>query len=690
MSENLKSPYMNHVRELRTRVYMGFYQNTGEDIGEAHINREGWSWNENNEVVAPNSDLFNNKAKQILTYGLNSFKYGTLDSKSQIDGVVRIAGQSPDCITGLWSDVLSDASTGAFSGKKPTFTILYNQERLLSELNVIGNRSWEQFPVEYDLIVYMPQQIATMRLPLTRMVANVSETLTVMGVVENNYVKFHVNGATAIDQTIVFTDEAGSPLSLATEKISLIIYRWSEPGAVAKIMFFSRDRSLSYTSKDVKNITVYEEKTASMDELTFGVSSNSCNVEVSNASGIFDNNPDFLRRGKLLIPSVGIAGQKGYQRLGKFYTETWERSSDSKFITCKGYDILYGLQSIMISIPYEGNLVDGFKPPAFANVFEAFTKVFDTINEEKHRNEIYGADVEYVIDKSLKFIPFSNALFEEKSAWDILQELCNYSLSHVYTDREGIVHVKNDMNNVSAPLKENVYIDPSNSFSYSLPVQSRTIVNKITVPYKYISEGNEADNTITIDKEKVITQDDAMTFSVDLKNYYPNGVRFELYKNNSENIPLLINDQIKSINVFYNKIYIKTYIINQFDSLKIIVKSFDSSVIQLKQTEYLFQANDGMASIKKNGICQLDFPSTSFADITAAKRIAENIINKYNNGVEYVEAKWTGSPDLAISDIIQCSCLQDKEKNSYESYSNEFTIDGAMRVMSKLRKVQQL
>ena len=61
---------------------------------------------------------------------------------------------------------------------------------------------------------------------------------------------------------------------------------------------------------------------------------------------------------------------------------------------------------------------------------------------------------------------------------------------------------------------------------------------------------------------------------------------------------------------------------------------------------------------------------------------------------------WAGTPELAISDVINCYSLQD-EKNgvesgssvedtnryAYESYSNEFTINSGLRVKSKLRKI---
>ena len=52
-----------------------------------------------------------------------------------------------------------------------------------------------------------------------------------------------------------------------------------------------------------------------------------------------------------------------------------------------------------------------------------------------------------------------------------------------------------------------------------------------------------------------------------------------------------------------------------------------------------------------------------------------------------VEAEWIDSLDLAIGEVILCSSMQDKTKKTFESYSNEFILNGGLRVKNKLRKV---
>lgn len=119
---------------------------------------------------------------------------------------------------------------------------------------------------------------------------------------------------------------------------------------------------------------------------------------MSNANRVFDGNPDYLKQGKLIEPSIGLKGSNGLQRLGKFYSDYWEYGSDSRFITCKGFDILYGLQSIFVSLPYNRDSEGVYTAPVFSSVYEAFTAVLNEVNAEKHRNEIYGTDIEFVID----------------------------------------------------------------------------------------------------------------------------------------------------------------------------------------------------------------------------------------------------------------------------------------------------
>lgn len=69
-----------------------------------------------------------------------------------------------------------------------------------------------------------------------------------------------------------------------------------------------------------------------------------------------------------------------------------------------------------------------------------------------------------------------------------------------------------------------------------------------------------------------------------------------------------------------------------------------------------------------------------------ANGAAQRILSKYENGVEYAETEWIGSPKLALCGHINCRSKYDFEPHVYECFSNEFTLDEGLRVNSKLRK----
>lgn len=97
--------YMDTVRELTSRVNMGFYGNSGEDFGEVFINRTDWAYDESeNKVTAPSSDWMIRKRNQLVTYGMEIEKYAALDGSARLDGTFALADTTASGITGLASE----------------------------------------------------------------------------------------------------------------------------------------------------------------------------------------------------------------------------------------------------------------------------------------------------------------------------------------------------------------------------------------------------------------------------------------------------------------------------------------------------------------------------------------------------------------------------------------------------------
>lgn len=96
-------------------------------------------------------------------------------------------------------------------------------------------------------------------------------------------------------------------------------------------------------------------------------------------------------------------------------------------------------------------------------------------------------------------------------------------------------------------------------------------------------------------------------------------------------------------------------------------------------------------SIKINGQSEYSSDKSQFMvarenGSVLANSAAQRILSKYENGVEYAETEWIGSPKLALRGYINCRSKYDAEPHMYECFSNEFALDEGLRVNSKLRK----
>ena len=113
-------------------------------------------------------------------------------------------------------------------------------------------------------------------------------------------------------------------------------------------------------------------------------------------------------------------------------------------------------------------------------------------------------------------------LIEEKSAWDVLQDLANLTCSYIYCNRLGQVVVSADRFDNSKITKNNTdnltSINPSNSFSYSLPVISQTVVNSVNTEYYELEEAKNKETSF--DFKDYIWVNDTVTVVLELKNIH--------------------------------------------------------------------------------------------------------------------------------------------------------------------------
>lgn len=718
--------YMDTVREISSRVNMGFYGNSGEDFGEVFINRTHWQYEpDGNKVTAPSSDWMFTKRNQLVTYGMETEKYATLDGSTSLNEAFVLANTTASGITGLASDVCCD-DAGYFTGTRPTVKQHYTMSRDMNQVIISGHRKMDQYPVEYDIAIAYTDisnrsVLGSGSVPDGCQVHNVTGVKSVSG--GESIITFSVSGGNAVEQLVSFRDENGGEIMIELYRIELIVKKWNSGGKTAKITYFSRDINMNITADEVLSVNVLEEKTTSVEELTYGISSNSCTVKVKDTSKRFSANPDLMKRNKLIQPYIAILehdadgkpippSEADYAPLGKFYSHSWEMSSDSSFITCKSYDILYGLQEILVDIPYEKNAAGKYAAPENMSVYDIIVKLIEFSNEYKRGHEVYGLDIACALDPELKNIIVPIVLFDNtKTVWDTLQDVANFAQCYIYANREGklVATIDDPVVSVEPTVKPGVEISPKNSFSYSLPLQSKCIVNRVIMPYSELHlTDTVSDDVIVVEKDKLqrIADDSGTRFAVivstknlhliydDVKIWaYVGGISQEIGDENIVNCKL-----------YDNGFYYEFCGIDENDISFYINQELSNDRYKKEDME-LSKESESKTGIRINGLCEYSADRSQFMIVKIdnnentengallAAAAADKILKKYESGITYTEAEWAGSPLLDLKGNINCSNRYEKDAagqyipGPFECMSNEFTLENGLRMKSKLRKI---
>ena len=268
------------------------------------------------------------------------------------------------------------------------------------------------------------------------------------------------------------------------------------------------------------------------------------------------------------------------------------------------------------------------------------------------------------------------------TAWNILKELANQSLSFVYVDRAGNIQVtrdelgtdripETDKNKCTTQIKE------TNAFSYNLPTMSRTIVNRAKIPYLTLEAGEDTGNEFKFE-EKDITYDEngCKKVILELKNFYPSIVQIDRML---EGITIQLN--AKSIKCCYNRIEITFNANETATEFTINIEANN----YYKLTENTLQL-DNIVSQKRNGIVEFELDSTSIYSKEKAAEIANSIITEYADGKSYIETDWFGNPEVNLGSFVNSRSKNEEELTRYEIVSNELTLENGLRFNSKARQ----
>ncbi len=389
--------------------------------------------------------------------------------------------------------------------------------------------------------------------------------------------------------------------------------------------------------------------------------------------------------------------------LGVFYSDEWKIEDGNPYVSCKAYDVLYPLQDLTINYGMQeseieqsdGNKKTVYGPYKCQSVKEIFDRVFMLINAKRREAGIFS-DIQYDLqlgDIEEKVIPI--VLIEEKSAWDVLQDLANLTCSYIYCDRNGAVIVKCD--DFSQPTmthddtKMLTSINPSNSFSYSLPVISQTVVNSVNTEY-FELELKEQSEYIEIEvKEFTKDSNDKILAKVKLDN---------LYDSFSVSCKLkdftIINTSYDSFTIQFtheeipNSLKINIDYTNYYKLVKRNNIEQEDTIDKFGLREFNYKAGNLLLN-PENEICKSFLNGTSLSMFNFAE-ISKKILQKYKYGVTFVDAEWTGDYSLTLDSNFCAKSQYDEDglEEVYECISSEISYDSRFKQKVKGRESQEI
>ena len=686
-----EKPFETKMRRLYGGVDMSFYR--GGDDMNAEVSLAGLGDFESGQWR-------HNVKNQILSVGLKPERKQFVFGRANVlGGGYYLYDGNRTTVFPLWSKTWTDGEK-KFSAP-PRYTVKFYLQRAVEHVFIVGDEQLNEGPLEYNLILKVPKDRAE-PFPAVRETMNDSTFLTTALTRAQCTVTAQPNGDKLYSFPVNVAARAAETFAGGVKKVvrqlvaldceypatemTLEIKTWNMPWATAKIMHFSNSMQIAFDNGELTEISVLEEKLENIETLAYGLTSNSCTVRVVNRGGRFTRNRELLKKNRILQPKIS-ADNANYYPLGKFFSDSWEVPAQSETVVCKGYDVLYNLQKIYIDFYTQKD--GAFTLPQNMTAGDAFRRVIDRVNQSKAESGIFGSDVHAQIDERLfsiaaaPYLRMNYVLLGYDTAWNMLTNLANYAQSFVYVNREGVVCVERDdfgPNDTRPKSAVKTQITPSNAFTYNRPTLSRTIVNRVIVPYFRVVEGNDDDNKFTFE-EKDFSYDEQgrIVLQFELKNFCSSIT--EIVRCQDNDFKFNMNKNFSSVEIKYNQVKI---IFNAGETAETIyIKIVGNTSVLEEQTLIV---ND-FESQKKNGIVEYTLETGGLiVNESVAQAMAQKIISAYGNGRGYIEAQWIGTPELELGDRFQSCSEESSQLTDYECVSNEFTLSNGLRVTTKARE----
>ena len=546
-------------------------------------------------------------------------------------------------VTGWWSKSMSESDpteNGDYLfAVPPSIDIYFGSARPIKLLQVYGDPKLDEYPVRLSIKLF--RETADKEIETTACYSHEF----INGALGNTGWEGTANWD--ITLTDAYTDDEKEVLLQngyipGIVKATVTVISWNKRLRVSKIYRCYDDIIERYEMDELKSFDCVREM-SNTDEISYGLVSGSCSVTLLNNKGRkFDYGylKNMAHINRRIVPFIN--GEK----LGSFYIKEWDIEQDDMFVKCSGNDRLMDFQDIT----FEGRM------PHSDNEKLSFAKLFEIVLDSAKKNFVKGFS--YEIDEKLSGFTVEPYLPRE-SVWDVLQMLCEASMSYVFVDKNDVIQVRSEIakfadlnctmseengnvvvayNDENAEIKDNteskLTVDPDNAFSINVPFFADIEANQVEIGYY----------------RKVIKEDQEL--------YRESGVSA---KYNQQVVYTIELDKFSVINSI--KFGDFTYAQGQFECIKItdfmfelrfIVKATIDNVdfiVLGKEITFEKQAlvvkNTG--SLQKNALSLYTHPDCELVQCKSyAIEIAAGIMRLYRSGTRTMTSEWRGEQVLNL------------------------------------------
>ena len=589
-------------------------------------------------------------------------------------------------VTGWWSKSMSESDpteNGDYLfAVPPSIDIYFGSARPIKLLQVYGDPKLDEYPVRLSIKLF--RETADKEIETTACYSHefINGALGDTGWEGTANWDITLTDAYTDDEKEVLLQNGYIP---GIVKATVTVISWNKPLRVSKIYRCYDDIIERYEMDELKSFDCVREM-SNTDEISYGLVSGSCSVTLLNNKGRkFDYGylKNMAHINRRIVPFINE------EKLGSFYIKEWDISQDDMFVKCDASDKLVDFQDIT----FEGRMPHSDKEKI------SFKQLFEIVLDSANKNSVKR--FAYEIDDTLSQVSIEPYL-PRKSIWDVLQMLCEASMSFIYVDKNDVVKVCSELvapqipnytekeadgtvslkydetssaanNTSSADIDDAPMIDPDNAFSISVPFFADMETNQVEIGYyrKVIKEDQE------LYRENLnsdIPSNSVCTFLVEFDKFCViQKVQLGEREYSLTNKDLTI-EQVGENNKsdFIYKIMINTYTLTKAGS-KFIVSgneiTFEKQALSVQNTN----------SRSKNALSLYTHPDCELIQSKElAKNIAARVMAMYPSGTRTVTSEWIGDQRLNLQNACTVKDRFGGEAQYLVTYIKN-SVDGGFR-----------